>query len=176
MFYRKLSEELEIRLTIPNFAGELYALTDRNRAYLRKWLPWLDHVKGILDTQAFIEKQLQNFADSKALHVTIFYRTEIVGVAGYNSLDHLNGIGYIGYWLGEEYTGRGIMTRVVEDLMQLGREYYDLQKGDIRWASQNSKSRAIPQRLGFQHEGTLRKAERVNDEWFDHEVYGYLLE
>jgi ribosomal-protein-serine acetyltransferase len=51
-----------------------------------------------------------------------------------------------------------------------------LQKVDIRCASGNRRSRAIPERLGFTHEGTLRQAERVYEAWFDHEVYALLLE
>jgi hypothetical protein len=99
----------------------------------------------------------------------------MAGVAGFNSLDRTNGIGYIGYWLGEEFTGKGIMTTVVRDLIEIGRSYYALQKVDIRCATRNSRSRAIPERLGFSHEGTLRRAERVYDQWLDHEVYALLV-
>ncbi len=111
----------------------------------------------------------------RAFHVTIFHNGPIAGVAGFNSLDKTNGIGYIGYWLGEEFTGKGIMTNVVRDLIKLGVEFCDLQKIDIRCASGNLRSRAIPERLGFSHEGTLRRAERVYSEWKDHEVYAILI-
>jgi ribosomal-protein-serine acetyltransferase len=108
--------------------------------------------------------------------VTIFSGGLIAGVAGFNSLDRTTGIGYIGYWLGEEFTGKGIMTRVVRDLVEVGATYYSLQKIDIRCATGNSRSRAIPERLGFSHEGTLRRAERVYDQWLDHEVYALLIQ
>ena len=127
-----------------------------------------------MDTTQFIEQQLHRFAKGEALHVTIFYEN-IVGVAGYNTIDQVNKIGYLGYWLGKEFNGKGIMTNVVRYLISVGKEFYSLQKVDIRCATNNKKSRAIPERLGFIHEGTLLRAEKVYDKWYDHEVYGYLL-
>lgn len=176
MFSRVLTDSLRISLSIPQYADELFALTDRNRLFLRRWLPWLDGTMTPDDTRQFLALQVQRFARGESLHVTIFSDDSIAGVAGFNSLDRINGIGYIGYWLGEEFTGRGIMTTVVRDLIEIGRSYYSLQKVDIRCATDNSRSRAIPERLGFSHEGTLRRAERVYDDWFDHEVYALLID
>jgi ribosomal-protein-serine acetyltransferase len=176
MFSRQLTEKTTVSLSIPHFADELFALTDRNRAFLREWLPWLDFTKTADDTRAFLTGQLQAFARGESLHLTIFQEGVVAGVAGFNSLDRTNQIGYIGYWLGQEFNGKGIMTEVVRDLVTIGREYYGLQKIDIRCATGNRRSRAIPERLGFTHEGTLRRAERVYDQWLDHEVYALLIE
>lgn len=175
MFTRKLTDSIEIRFSIPQFAEELFTLTDCNRVFLKQWLPWLDAIQTVDDTRSFLTTQVEQFSRGESLHVTIFHNGTIAGVAGFNSLDKANGIGYIGYWLGEEFTGKGIMTNVVRDLIKLGVEFYDLQKIDIRCASGNLRSRAIPERLGFSHEGTLRRAERVYSEWKDHEVYAILI-
>ena len=175
MFSRVLTDSLQISLSIPQYAEELFTLTDRNRLFLRQWLPWLDCIRTAEYTRQFLDLQVQRFARGESLHVTIFSGGSIAGVAGFNSLDRTNGIGYIGYWLGEEFTGKGVMTTVVRDLIEVGRRYYSLQKVDIRCATGNSRSRTIPERLGFSHEGTLCRAERVYDKWFDHEVYALLL-
>lgn len=176
MFSRHLSDQIRTSLTLPQFAEEIFALTDRNRAFLRTWLPWLDETMSVEDTRSFLAHQLQRYAKGESLHVTIFHEDKVAGVAGFNSIDRDNRIGYIGYWLGEEFNGRGIMTAVVRDLIAIGRDYYSLQKIDIRCATGNKRSRAIPERLDFTHEGTLRRAERVYDEWYDHEVYALLLD
>lgn len=176
MFYRSIDHQLSLSLTIPAFADELYELTNQNRSFLQEWLPWLDHVKTSSDTHVFIEEQLRLFSQSKGVHCSIFFEGQLAGVVGYNTIDKINSIGSIGYWLAETFNGRGIMTRCVEDVIQLGRDYHQLQKIEIRCATENTKSRAIPQRLGFTEEGTLRKVEKVNNQWLDHVVYGLISE
>lgn len=161
MFFRHINSDLKLSLSIPEYAEELFELTDKNRGFLKQWLPWLDTVTKPSDTKDFIETQLLRFQQGEALHVTIFYRDKIAGVLGYNRIDHANGIGYIGYWLAREYNGKGIMTESVKDLIDLGFQYYSLNRIEIRCAVGNDKSRAIPERLGFRQEGILRQAETV---------------
>lgn len=175
MFIRQVTPEIKVALSLPSYADEIFRLTDANRDFLREWLPWLDHTKSAKDTENFIREQLHRFARGESIHVTVFWGDTVAGVAGFNEIDTVNRIGYIGYWLGEEFNGRGIMTEVVTDLISIARDELGLQKVDIRCATGNHKSRAIPKRLGFTHEGTLRRAEKVYDEWFDHEVYALLI-
>ena len=174
MFFRNLHNDIKLSLSVPQYAEELFELIDRNRDFLRKWLPWPDSVTKLSDTEDFIAAQLLRFQRDEALHVTIFYQDKIAGVLGYNRIDQVNGIGYAGYWLAQEYNGKGIMTESVKDLVHLGFEDYSLNRIDIRCAVDNHKSRAIPERLGFRQEGIIRCAEKVCDKHLDHVVYGLL--
>lgn len=174
MFYREINKDIKVSLSVPKYADELFKLTDKNREYLRQWLPWIDYNQKSGDTKDFIKMQLSKFHKEEALNATIFYKNSIAGVVGFNVIDQRNGIGYVGYWLGEEYTGKGIMTLAVKDLIKLGFEFYDIKKADIRCATVNKKSIAIPERLGFQKEGVIRKAEKVYENQYDHVVYGML--
>jgi ribosomal-protein-serine acetyltransferase len=176
MFSRIITDEISICLAVPHQAEAIFSLTDRNREFLRRWLPWLDGTKAVCDTRKFLEQHLVRFAMGKALVVTIFYRGTVAGVAGFNSIDRVNRIGFVGYWLGEEFNGKGIMPRVVGELVGMGKEFYSLQRIEIRCATDNLRSRAIPERLGFTHEGTLRRAEKLYERWHDLEVYAMLLE
>ena len=44
MFFRHIDDELKLSLSIPQYADELFELTDRNRDFLKQWLPWLDTI------------------------------------------------------------------------------------------------------------------------------------
>jgi len=175
MFSRRIIANTELRLSIPQFSRELFALTDKNRLFLRKWLPWLDRVKEEKDSNEFLLRELKKFSNGESLHACIFHEEKLAGVVGYNTLDLQSGIGTIGYWLGEEFNGQGIMTASVKDLIEIGRKFYDLQRVEIRCATENERSRAIPERLGFAHEGTLRQAERVYERLYDHELYALII-
>lgn len=82
----------------------------------------------------------------------------------------------IGYWLGEEYQGNGIMTDVTRALTDYIFNELKLNKAEIRVASDNKKSRSIPERLGYANEGCIRQAEWLYDHYVDHVVYGILAE
>lgn len=174
MYSRIIDIDIQVSLSMPQFAQELFDLTDKNRQFLKKWLPWIDSVEKPSDTQKFIELQLSKFSKGEVVHQTILYKEKIAGVLGFNLIDQINQIGYLGYWLGEEYNGLGIMTKSVQDLINQGFQYWNLQRIDIRCAVNNTKSRAIPERLGFKNEGIIRRAEKVYDIFYDHVIYGLL--
>jgi ribosomal-protein-serine acetyltransferase len=174
MFFRQIDRDIQLSLSIPQYAEKLFQLTDKNRTFLKQWLPWLDNIQNPSDTKEFIESQLLKFQQGTSLHITILYQDNIAGVVGFNQIDQVNSIGYIGYWLGYEFNGRGIMTKSVKELIEIGHTYYSLNRFDIRCAVENNRSRAIPERLGFKNEGIIRRAEKVYKQYLDHVVYGLL--
>lgn len=174
MFRYQLAEGAELRLLERRHAESLFALTDRNRAYLREWLPWVDGTTSAVDTTLFIGHCLQEFADNKGFQAGVWYHDELAGTIGFVDIDWDDRKAEIGYWLGETFQGKGLMTRacravVDHALMDLG-----LNRVEIVCATGNVKSRAIPERLGFVQEGILRQAEWLYDHFVDHVVYAML--
>ncbi len=167
-------ENLSLVQMNEDHAEELFVLVNDNREYLREWLPWLDTITKAKETNAYILTQLEKFARGEALFQVIFYKEKIVGVVAFNTIDTANSIGYIGYWLDQEVTGKGIMTLAVQDLIRMSFNELHLEKVEVRCAAQNMKSRAIPEKIGFKNEGLIRNAENVNGKMLDHVVYGLL--
>jgi ribosomal-protein-serine acetyltransferase len=66
------------------------------------------------------------------------------------------------------------MTRAVKALIDHAFGELGLHRVEIRAAAENRRSRAIPERLGFEQEGILREAERVGERYQDLVVYGLL--
>lgn len=176
MFIHKIDEELSLKLLEVRDGERLFELTNDSRDYLREWLPWLDSTTKPEDTIEFIKISLQGFADNKSLNTVILFNGEVVGVAGYNSINWSNKTAYIGYWLAEEFQGNRIMTRVVKALTDYALNVLNLNKVEIRAAVENKKSRSIPERLKFVNEGIIRQAEWLYDHYVDHAVYGILAE
>ena len=174
MFVHKIDEDIYLRLIDLNDAERVFELTDTSRSYLKEWLPWLDFTKSAADTKEFIRGCLKGYADSKSLTTVILFKGEIVGIAGFNSINSSNKTASSGYWLGEGYQGNGIMTKVAKALTDYAFDHLNLNKVEIRAAVENKKSRSIPERLGFVHEGTIRQAEWLYDHYVDLAVYGIL--
>jgi len=174
MFEHKVDDDITLRLLEPRHADALFALVDANRQHLRQWLPWLDANSAVSDTLQFIKMTQKQFADNAGFVAGIWYCGDIVGVVGHNRIDWENRISYPGYWLTEGFQGKGIMTKSCHALINHAFGELNLNRVDIRCAVENSKSRAIPERLGFRQEGVIRQAEWLYDKFVDHVVYGVL--
>jgi ribosomal-protein-serine acetyltransferase len=68
------------------------------------------------------------------------------------------------------------MTLVCRALVSEAFSRYALHRVEIRCATGNVKSAAIPQRLGFTEEGTLRQAEWLFDHWVDLRLFSMLAQ
>jgi ribosomal-protein-serine acetyltransferase len=175
----KSGRRYELRLLQKVDAAEMFVLTDANRDYLRQWLPWLDAIEGVNDTQNFIQHTLQQAAERQGFVAAIWElgdgkampKDRLVGVIGLNKIEWQDRIGYIGYWLSESDRGRGIMTNACRKLIDYSFSQLQLDRLVIACAVENHLSRAIPLRLGFRHEGVALDAERLYDRFVDHDIY-----
>ncbi|GAA0361290.1 hypothetical protein GCM10008932_12410 [Alkalibacterium iburiense] len=75
------------------------------------------------------------------------------------------------YWLGETYQGKGIMSKALEAMIAYGINDLSLNRVEIRVATENYKSRALPERFNFTKEGVIREAEWLYDHYVDHILY-----
>lgn len=174
MFAYRVSDAHELRLLQLTDTEELFALVDANRAYLRRWLPWLDDNLTSTDTRKFIESTLQQLSENRGLIAAIQWQGKIAGVIGYNHIDWQNRTGTIGYWLAAAFQGQGLMSASCRALVEYGFQMLNLNRIVICCATENYRSCAIPERLGFVHEGTLREGEWLYDHFVDLKVYGCL--
>lgn len=155
-------------------ADELFSLTDANRGYLRQWLPWLDAVRRVDDTRAFIRAAEAQAARNDGVQMALMVEGRIAGVVGQHHIDWRNRSSSLGYWIGESWQGLGLATGACRAFITRAFARAGLHRIEIRCASGNHRSRAIPQRLGLREEGLLRDAEWLYDHFVDHVVYAAL--
>lgn len=178
MLILKIDDEVSLRMFNEEDAEEFYILTINSKPYLKKWLGWLDHIKRVEDTAANIKARLEGMAENGGYpkSFAIIYRGKIAGTVGFNEIIKTNRVGVIGYWLGEAFQGKGIMTRALKAFIDYGFKELGLNRIEISAAVENKKSRALPERLGFTEEGRIRQAEWLYDHFVDHVIYGLLAE
>ena len=155
-------------------AAEMFAVVDRNRTYLRAWLPWLDHNLAVEDSEAFIRRERKRAEEGVGLVTGIQFRGEFCGTVGFNWVDTANRICEIGYWLSEDRQGHGVVTRCVRALVEYAFAVRALNRVTIPVAVGNHKSRAIPERLSFRQEGICTEAEWLYDHYVDLVMYAQL--
>ncbi len=166
-----VSPEIVLRTRTVDDAEEIFALVDSNRQYLRRWLPWLDMNTGPEHTREHIQRCNKQQQEGTGLVLAITEQEKIIGMLGYNEIDRSNRGGFIGYWLSESHTGRGIMTQSCRSLINYGFSELNLNRQGIGAAVENRASRSIPERLGLALEGIERDAEWLYDHFVDHAFY-----
>lgn len=174
MFARLLGPDAELRLLEERHAHALFALLDANRPHLRQWLSFVDGSRVPDDARAFVRRSLERFARGDGLDVGIWAGNELAGVIGLHHVDRANRRSSMGYWLGEAFQGRGLMTRAGRALLEHCFEDLDLNRMEIACATGNERSRKVIERLGFLHEGIARDAEWLYDRFVDHHRFGLL--
>ncbi len=103
----------------------------------------------------------------------VLYKKKIAGVIGFNQINMMHLSAMIGYWLGNQYQGKGLMLKACKAIVDFGFNELELNRQVIRCAVQNKKSQAIPLKLGFVKEGCFRQAEKLHHGFVDH--YGYAM-
>ena len=95
---------------------------------------------------------------------------------GFHNLESNNKSAHIGYWLAREAEGKGLMTRCCRVLIDYLFDELNLNRIQINCNVENTKSRAIPERLGFKLEGIHRQVEFFDNRFGDWAIYAMLKE
>jgi ribosomal-protein-serine acetyltransferase len=176
MFAFRVAEGEELRLVEERHAAALFALIQDNHARLSAWVPWLDRTATLEATRQHVRRRLQRFAEGNGFAAGIWQEGRLVGEIGLDYIDWPNRLTEVGYWLGATFEGRGLVSRACRAVVAHAFGELGLKRVQIRCAVENVRSRAVPERLGFRLEGTLRSAERLADRVVDLVVYGMLAE
>lgn len=174
MFIYPVSDDISLKLMKQKDAQQLFELVDESREFLRRWLPWVDSMTSAEQYGPIITAWMQQFAEEDGFQAGIVYKGDLVGFVGFHSVDYMNKQTSIGYWLAEQYQGKGIMTAVVSSLLDYAFDEYGLNRVEIKCGADNERSCAVPERLGFLDEGVIRDGEFLNDHFHDLLVYSML--
>ena len=168
MFRRAVTPEIEMRLLEPGDAQACYAMVERNRAYLREWLPWVDRTHSPEDIRNFIETiAIPQYAANNGPNCGVWMAGEFAGGIGCHVIDWANRNCSIGYWVAAGHQGRGVITLCCASLLDYLFDELQLHRVAIECGTGNTRSCAIPERLGFTREGLKREAQWVSGRWLD---------
>jgi ribosomal-protein-serine acetyltransferase len=173
MFRAHIRQDVYLQLLEERHAPQIFSLVDQERDFLRQWLPWVDATLTEDDSLSFIRSTLEQFVAQKALTAGIWSGYRCCGIVGTHRLDPLNRKVEIGYWLGREFQGQGIMTSACRALVTHLLGELDLNRVEIQCAKDNQKSAAVAERLGFVEEGSAREAQLLHGRF--HDLRGFAM-
>lgn len=164
--YRIVTSRLVVRCWSPTDAPLLSIAIEASMDHLRPWMPWiLGEPKTIDDRLAFMRSMRAQFDTDEEYVYGIFDAEEknVLGGAGLHRRIGPRAF-EIGYWVHAAHINRGIATEVSGALTRVGFAIHDLLRMEIHCDPKNARSAAVPRKLGYRHDATLRGRLVQNDD------------
>jgi RimJ/RimL family protein N-acetyltransferase len=140
-------------------ASALFALIDRNRAPLGRWMPLPEKIGQFSDVVAFLQDCVEQRHAGLDASYFILLAGRPVGFIGLHDIGA--GAASVGYWIDAPYSSRGIVTEALRLLEQ--RAFHEQTVSMLKLAcnANNRASRRVAEKCGFIPAGVLAGAENL---------------
>ncbi|MBD1866455.1 GNAT family N-acetyltransferase [Cyanobacteria bacterium FACHB-471] len=157
--YRIHTQRLVLRCWHPADALLLSTAIAQSLKHLKDWMPWAhEEPKDLQQRIDWLRQSRGKFDLGQNLNYGIFNpdETQVLGGIGLDT-----GIGNdaleIGYWIHAHHINQGLATEAAAALTKVAFTVTGVARVEIHCDSTNLRSAAVPQKLGFTHEATLRQ-------------------
>jgi RimJ/RimL family protein N-acetyltransferase len=163
--YRIVTPRLVIRCWNPTDAPLLKTAIDQSLEHLRHWMPWADSeptdIQAKIDTLRYFRGR---FDLNQDYTYGIFSPDEqrVLGGTGLHTAPGPD-VREIGYWIHVDFINQGLATEVSAALTRVAFEISHVSRVEIHCEPTNLRSAAVPRKLGFTHEATLRQRITLNN-------------
>lgn len=176
--YRIVTPQLVLRCYNPADVPLLAASITESLEHLLPWMPWAAAEPEPLQTKI---ERLRRFRANFDLGQDYIYgifnpqENRLLGGTGLHTRIGNNAL-EIGYWIHKDYIGRGYATETSAALAKVAFEVNQVERVEIHCAVENVRSAAVPRKLGFQHEATLKNRCFANGRNCDQMVWSMFAE
>ncbi|SHG29819.1 GNAT family N-acetyltransferase [Ornithinibacillus halophilus] len=152
------TERLIIRMPRPDDGKVVYDAIQASINELKPWLPFAQKEQTEQDVELNIRSAHIAFLKREDLRLLIFLKEtgEFIATSGLHKMDWSIPKFEIGYWIDSRYSGKGYMTEAVQGITDFAFNELHARRVEIKCDKRNTKSRAIPEKLGFELEGILK--------------------
>jgi RimJ/RimL family protein N-acetyltransferase len=141
------------------------AIAESRDRLLAAGMPWVGEWDAPDQDAIFVRRCLAKWVAREDLYFGLWDRATgaYLGSSGLHRIDWSVPNVEIGYWIRTRFEGRGFITEAAALVATFAFEAVQAQRVRIRCDAANVRSAAVPRRLGFVHEATLRNESRRSD-------------
>jgi RimJ/RimL family protein N-acetyltransferase len=174
--YRIETRRLVVRCYNPSDVQMLADSVTESVEHLRPWMPWSYNEPELIEVKLDRLKRFRGMFDLGQDFVYGIFNLEETRLLGGTGLHTRLGESEleIGYWIHKDFTNQGLVTESTAALVKVAFEILHVHRLEIHCDPANHASAAIPRKLGFTHEGTLRAKTPFLDRWSDSMIWGLL--
>lgn len=157
-----LTPRLVIRAPQKGESQAMFDAIQESIDHIGPWLAWAKFHNTLADTEKYTLTSMEKWMERKELPMRIFDRDDgsFVGGCGFVAADWQVRAFEIGYWVRSSRHGQGLVSEAANAVTRWAFDTLDANRVCIRADATNARSRAVPERLGFELEGILRRDSR----------------
>ncbi len=144
-----VDENVLLKISNTNDIDEFVECVKDNLEYLKVWIPWARSENVEAESRDHVLKSMEAHKNNEWATYYIYYNDRICGAVGIHKREETGKFLEFGYWLAEDKTGLGVITKSISKLTEHVFDYTNAQGVDIGCGKYNIKSQKIPLRLGF---------------------------
>lgn len=152
------TERLLIRMPLPGDGKSVCAAVNASLVELKPWMKWAQNEHTEYESEKGIREAHIRFLQRENLRLLVFLKDtgQFIASSSLHNVDWDVRKFEIGYWIDTRFSGQGYMTEAIQGVCEFAIHQLDAKRLEIRCDTRNSKSKLIPERLGFILEGVLR--------------------
>ncbi|MDG2187864.1 MAG: GNAT family protein [Hyphomicrobiales bacterium] len=178
-FYNKkaqiLSEDIYLRSPSLIDYNKWSQIREKSRTFLTPWEPtWHIGEHSLRRYIRLLWIYSQRKRNNTQYSFFIFDKNHLL-LGGINVFNIKKGISQsctIGYWVGENFSNKGYMTKALSLLISCLFNQYNINRIEAACLPDNIPSNKLLLRLGFTKEGYATDYLRINGRWEDHILFG----
>ncbi|GHD06002.1 GNAT family N-acetyltransferase [Tianweitania populi] len=173
-------ERITLRLPVGRDYEQWAALRQASRSFLEPWEPlWSVDELERSGWRYRLERNRTEFKTGSGIGFLVIDNAENRVTGGITMGNIRRGVAQtcqIGYWMGENYSGRGYMLDALNLVIPFAFRELRLHRIEAACIPSNARSVRVLEKAGFTREGLARSYLRINGAWQDHLLYGLVCD
>lgn len=113
-----IKPDLQLKLLDLSHAETMHRVIADNREHLDQWLRWSARMQSLDNVIALIERFAHKYAEGDGFHAGLWYQNQFAGGIVCHYINRESHKTEIGYWLGADYVGKGLVTQACRAVIQ----------------------------------------------------------
>ncbi len=171
-------KDIQIRPVETEDCTSLFNVIEKNRERLITYFPKTSRsIKDLEATKKFIKQKVKQGLQKEqfCFVIALSSKAEIIGMVMIKNIDWTIPKGELAYFIDEDFEGMGITSNAVKWVVEFCFEQLEMEKLYIKFNPENTGSKKVAIKNGFEKEGFLKREFRTgNGKLTDVERYGLL--
>ncbi len=169
-------ERVLLRAPVIGDHAQWARLREQSRAFLSPWEPiWPADDLTKLAFRRRLRRYQRELRNGSGYPFFIYLpdgETLVGGVTLANIQRGVTQSGVLGYWMGQAFAGKGLMSDAVRTVVAFSFDALHLNRVEAACLPHNLASIRLLEKIGFAREGYARKYLCIDGRWQDHILYG----